>query len=112
MLARDLPVWGSSPVWHTVMPYRHATFDDCRSVAAQVHCETMTEPVRPVLTLRPAVLNFSLLASSSENLRSRKLRRTVMAVRPRPRPIIIPHASPEVMMPPSSAFHLRCAGRA
>ena len=33
--------------------------EDWRRVAAQVHWETMTEAVRPVLTLRPAVLKNS-----------------------------------------------------
>merc|ERR1719482_2097487 len=42
-------------------PYWKATLDDCRSVAAQVHCETMTEAVSPILMLRPAVLNDSEL---------------------------------------------------
>ena len=37
-------------------PYFQATLLDCRSVAAQVHWETMTEAVSPVLTMRPAVL--------------------------------------------------------
>jgi len=30
----------------------HATLDDWRRVAAQVHWETITEPVRPILMLR------------------------------------------------------------
>ena len=37
-------------------PYCQATLEDCKRVAAQVHWETMTEAVRPVLTIRPAVL--------------------------------------------------------
>jgi len=49
-----------------VMPYCHATLDDCRSVAAQVHCETMTAAVRPVLTSRPAVLKCSEVAALPE----------------------------------------------
>lgn len=40
-------------------PNFHATLELCSSVAAHVHCETMTEAVRPVRTLRPAVLNSS-----------------------------------------------------
>ena len=40
-------------------PYWYATLEDWRRVAAQVHWETMTEAVRPVLTLRPAVLKNS-----------------------------------------------------
>ena len=31
-------------------------------VAAQVHCDTMTDAMRPVLMLRPAVLNHSELS--------------------------------------------------
>lgn len=38
------------------IPSDHATLDDCSRVAAHVHCETMTEPVRPILMLRPPVL--------------------------------------------------------
>ena len=40
-------------------PYWNATFEDCRSVAAQVHWETITAAVRPVFTVRPAVLKNS-----------------------------------------------------
>jgi hypothetical protein len=41
------------------MPYLNATLEDCNNVAAQVHWETMTEAVRPCLTVRPAVLKNS-----------------------------------------------------
>ncbi|EJK49464.1 hypothetical protein THAOC_31657 [Thalassiosira oceanica] len=37
-------------------PKFHATFELCSKVAAHVHCETITEAVKPVLTMRPAVL--------------------------------------------------------
>ena len=37
-------------------PKFHATFELCSRVAAHVHCETITEAVKPVLTMRPAVL--------------------------------------------------------
>ena len=40
-------------------PYWKATLDDWRSVAAHVHWETMTAAVRPVFTVRPAVLKNS-----------------------------------------------------
>ena len=33
--------------------------DDCKSVAAHVHWDTMTDAVKPVFTLRPAVLKYS-----------------------------------------------------
>ena len=49
-------IWTVAPAAYQkgpVMPYCHATFEDWRRVAAHVHCETITEPVRPVLTLRP-----------------------------------------------------------
>ena len=54
-----------------VMPYCQATLDDWRSVAAHVHCETMTEAVRPVLTSRPAVLKCSDVSLVPANLPSR-----------------------------------------
>lgn len=44
-------------------PNFHATLLLCSSVAAHVHWLTMTEAVRPVLTLRPAVLNSSEVIS-------------------------------------------------
>ena len=40
-------------------PKLHATLLLCSNVAAHVHCDTMTDAVRPVLTARPAVLNSS-----------------------------------------------------
>ena len=47
-------------------PYCQATLEDCKSVAAHVHCETMTEAVRPILTSRPAVLKNSDLRRVSK----------------------------------------------
>ena len=40
-------------------PYLYATFEDCNKVAAHVHCETITAAVKPVFTVRPAVLKNS-----------------------------------------------------
>jgi hypothetical protein len=37
-------------------PYCQATLEDWRRVAAQVHCDTITDAVSPVLIIRPAVL--------------------------------------------------------
>ena len=40
-------------------PYRYATPEDCKSVAAQVQLLTTAAATRPDLTVRPAVLNAS-----------------------------------------------------
>lgn len=40
-------------------PYLYAIPDDCRSVAAHVHELTTADATKPVLTVRPAVLNIS-----------------------------------------------------
>jgi hypothetical protein len=40
-------------------PYCHATLELWSNVAAQVHSDTITLAIRPVLTVRPAVLNCS-----------------------------------------------------
>lgn len=42
-------------------PYCQATLEDWRSVAAQVHCDTITDAIKPVFTERPAVLKCSLV---------------------------------------------------
>lgn len=52
-------------------PYWKATLDDCRRVAAQVHCDTITDAVRPVLMLRPAVLNCRDVLIVSDSRRRR-----------------------------------------
>jgi len=41
-------------------PYSQATLLLCKRVAAQVHCEQTTAAIKPVLTVRPAVLKCSL----------------------------------------------------
>lgn len=45
-------------------PYLYATPDDCNSVAAQVHEDTTADATSPDLTVRPAVLNSSLVCNS------------------------------------------------
>jgi hypothetical protein len=45
-------------------PYLYATPEDCSSVAAQVQEDTTAEATSPDLTVRPAVLNISLVCSS------------------------------------------------
>jgi hypothetical protein len=42
----------------------YATPDDVNNVAAQVHDDTTAEATSPDLTVRPAVLNSSLVCSS------------------------------------------------
>ena len=42
---------------------RSAQDGGCRSVAAHVHCETISDAVRPVLAVRPAVLKSSEVCS-------------------------------------------------
>jgi hypothetical protein len=45
-------------------PYLYATPEDVNSVAAQVHEDTTAEATSPDLTVRPAVLNISLVCNS------------------------------------------------
>lgn len=45
-------------------PYRYATLEDWRRVAAQVQDETTAEATRPDFTVRPAVLNISDVCNS------------------------------------------------
>jgi len=40
-------------------PYYQATLEDYNKVAAQVHCDTITDAVKPLLIILPAVLNYS-----------------------------------------------------
>ena len=69
------------------MPKFHATFDDWRRVAAHVHCETITEPVRPILTLRPAVLKCSEpLVRAPTTFCSSQVSPTVKIVKKTPKP--------------------------
>ena len=72
------------------MPYCQATFEDWRRVAAQVHWETITAAVRPVLTSRPAVLKNSEFSSLPPHLCSRNVRESVSAVKAIPKPNIMP----------------------
>jgi hypothetical protein len=64
--------------------------DDWRRVAAHVHCETITEAVRPVLTLRPAVLKCSELMVTPANFCSRKTRKVVKTEKKAPKPRMMP----------------------
>ena len=69
------------------MPYCHATLDDWRRVAAHVHCETMTDAVRPVLTSRPAVLKCSEFEVTPVEMRdSIMVAMTVRTVKRTPKP--------------------------
>ena len=45
------------------IPYLYATFADCKSVAAQVHFETMSVAVSPILIERPAEMKCSLVST-------------------------------------------------
>ena len=45
-------------------PYLYAMPELCRRVAAHVHEDTTAEATRPVLTVRPAVLNISDVCTS------------------------------------------------
>ncbi len=68
-------------------PYCQATFELCKSVAAQVHCETMTEAVRPILTSRPAVLKNSEVNLVPTNLRSKAMIAHVNSEKNAPKPM-------------------------
>mmetsp|Transcript_32219 Transcript_32219/g.104695 ORF Transcript_32219/g.104695 Transcript_32219/m.104695 type:complete len:218 (+) Transcript_32219:2081-2734(+) len=84
-------------------PKFHATLDDWRSVAAQVHWETMTDAVRPVLTERPAVLkNSDETLPERLNVTSRYVRSTARSVMPTPMPttMIQPDAWLRGALPP------------
>ena len=73
------------------MPKFHATFDDWRRVAAHVHCETITEPVRPILTLRPAVLKCSEpLVCEPTTFCSSQVSAMVKIVKKAPKPSMMP----------------------
>eukprot|EP00900_Chrysochromulina_parva_P004588 jgi/Chrpa1/1412/Chrysochromulina_OHIO_Genome00003875-RA len=73
------------------MPYCQATFEDWRRVAAQVHWETITAAVRPVLTSRPPVLkNSEFVTSDPPNLCSRYVRNIVPKVKAIPKPKSMP----------------------
>merc|ERR1719158_783206 len=72
-------------------PYVHATFEDCSSVAAQVHWETMTDAVSPVFTVRPAVLKNSELCSVLLTFLSRYTIRVVKSEKKAPNPRTIPY---------------------
>ena len=51
--------WMVAPLAYPETQEFHATFEDCGKAAANVHCETITEAVRPVFTDLPAVLKYS-----------------------------------------------------
>merc|ERR1719181_133821 len=68
-----------------VMPYCQATLEDWRRVAAHVHCDTITDAVRPVLISRPAVLNCSEVVLTLANFFSSMESARVRRVRPMPK---------------------------
>merc|ERR1719337_347908 len=72
-------------------PSCQALLDDWRRVAAHVHCETITEPVRPILTLRPAVLKCSEpLVFAPTTFCSSQVSPTVKIVKKAPKPSTMP----------------------
>mmetsp|Transcript_1976 Transcript_1976/g.4435 ORF Transcript_1976/g.4435 Transcript_1976/m.4435 type:complete len:221 (+) Transcript_1976:350-1012(+) len=95
-------IWTDAPAAYQkgpVTPYCHATLDDWSSVAAQVHCETMTEAVRPVLTLRPAVLKCSEVISTPANFCSTQVRPIVATVNKAAKKSMMKYPSPSVIIP-------------
>jgi hypothetical protein len=87
-------------------PYCHATFEDCKRVAAQVHCETMTEAVSPVLTDLPAVLKNSDVCTVPFAYLS-KYTMTVVKIEkkaPNPRTIAKPEDSGKGVLSPKKLF--------
>jgi hypothetical protein len=64
----------------------YATFDDWRSVAAQVHLETMSHAVRPAVIERPAVLKCSDVCLVPANRKSSQTSREVAIEKREPRP--------------------------
>jgi hypothetical protein len=75
-------------------PYFQATFADWSSVAAHVHCETITEAVSPVLMDRPAVLNSSDVSCVPPKVTSSHTKNMVMRAKNTPKPRITAQPAP------------------
>mmetsp|Transcript_6648 Transcript_6648/g.16510 ORF Transcript_6648/g.16510 Transcript_6648/m.16510 type:complete len:202 (-) Transcript_6648:193-798(-) len=67
-------------------PYLNATFEDCSSVAAHVHFDTMSHATRPVLTDLPAVLKSSSSSCTPPYFRSTHMSTVEKTVKIAPSP--------------------------